>query len=222
MKKLIVLVVIILVVGLLAGCDFFDWLFPERLTIPEVDGVVNLGEWDDATEILVTGDMGIVKVLATTDYLYVLFDVVDSTDARLGENTIGNDKIGLNINPTEGGPCGKPYDILFQTGADPAAFTTTLPEGLSSGMSDSWYTEWVIDGTQYDLPPDLDTITLYSEGMRVSEWKIPLVSIDPSEGDVIKIGGATDIDVENQGLSFRYPIGLEWADVSTYVSIIVY
>jgi len=217
MKKLTVLVVIILVAGLLAGC----WLFPERITIPEVDGIVSLGEWDDATEISVAGDKGIVKVLATTDYLYVLFDVVDSTDARLGENQVGNDKIGLNINPTEGGPWGKPYDIIFQTGADPAAFTTTLPEGLSSGISDSWYTEWVIDGTQYDLPPDLDTITLYSEGMRVSEWKVPLASIDPSTGDVLKVGGAAD-NLGDSGNSYVYPIGLLWADVSTYVNIIVH
>ena len=217
MKKLTVLVVIMLVAGLLAGC----WLFPERITIPELDGIVSLGEWDDATEISVAGDKGIVKVLATTDYLYVLFDVVDSTDARLGENQVGNDKIGLNINPTEGGPWGKPYDIIFQTGADPAAFTTTLPEGLSSGISNSWYTEWVIDGTQYDLPPDLDTITLYSEGMRVSEWKVPLASIDPSTGDVLKVGGAAD-NLGDSGNSYVYPIGLLWADVSTYVNIIVH
>ena len=217
MKKLTVLVVIMLVAGLLAGC----WLFPERITIPELDGIVSLGEWDDATEISVAGDKGIVRVLATTDYLYVLFDVVDSTDARLGENQVGNDKIGLNINPTEGGPWGKPYDIIFQTGADPAAFTTTLPEGLSSGISDSWYTEWVINGTQYDLPPDLDTITLYSEGMRVSEWKVPLASIDPSTGDVLKVGGAAD-NLGDSGNSYVYPIGLLWADVSTYVNIIVH
>lgn len=217
MKKLTVLVVVMLIAGLLTGC----WLFPERLTIPELDGIVSLGEWDDATEISVAGDMGIVKVLATTDYLYVLFDVVDSTDARLGENQVGNDKIGLNINPTEGGPWGKPYDIIFQTGADPAAFTTTLPEGLSSGISNSWYTEWVIDGTQYDLPPDLDTITLYSEGMRVSEWKIPLISIDPSAGDVLKIGGAAD-NLGDSGNSYVYPIGLEWANISTYFNIIVH
>ena len=221
MKKLTVLVVVMLVAGLLAGCGLFDWLFPERLTIPELDGIVSLGEWDDATEISVAGDMGTVKVLATTGYLYVLFDVVDSTDARLGQ-PVGNDKFGLNINPTEGGPWGKPYDILFQTGADPTAFTTTLPTGLSSGLSDSWYTEWVIDGTQYNLPSDLDTITLYGDGMRISEWKIPLASIAPSTGDVLKVGGATDIDVENAGLSFKYPIDLDWGDVSTYINIIVH
>jgi len=212
MKKLTVLVVIMLVAGLFAGC----WLFPERLTIPELDGIVSLGEWDDATEISVAGDMGIVKVLATTDYLYVLFDVVDSTDARLGQ-PVGNDKIGLNINPTDGGSYGFPYDILFQTGTDPRAW-----QGPSSGLTNDYETQWLIDGTQYDIPPDLDTITLYSEGMRVSEWKIPLISINLSAGDVLKIGGATDIDVENQGLSFKYPIGLEWADASTYINIIVH
>jgi len=33
MKKLIILVVIILVTGLFAGCDFFDWLFPDEKLI---------------------------------------------------------------------------------------------------------------------------------------------------------------------------------------------
>ena len=219
MKKLTVLVVIMLVAGLLAGCGLFDWLFPKRLTIPELDGIVSLGEWDDATEIPVTGEMGIVKVLATTDYLYVLFDVVDSTDARLGENIHGNDQTGLNINPTQGGSWGKPYDIVFQTSADPDAFTTVLLGGASSGISDGWYTEWVIDGVQLYLPLDLETITIYSGNNRVFEWKVPLATIDPSAGDVFKVGGAIDV---GDGSSYIYPIGLEWADTSTYVNIIVH
>jgi len=33
MKKLIILVVIVLVAGLFAGCDFFDWLFPDEKLI---------------------------------------------------------------------------------------------------------------------------------------------------------------------------------------------
>lgn len=215
MRKLTMLVVIMLVAGLLAGC----WLFPERITIPEVDGIVSLGEWDDATEISIAGDIGIVKVLATTDYLYVLFDVVDSTDARLGENIKGNDQTGLNINPTEGGTWGKPYDIVFQTGADPDAFNTPLLGGVSSGISDDWYTEWVVDAVQLLIPLDLETKTLYDGVNRVSEWKVPLATIDLSAGDVLKVGGAIDV---GDGSSYVYPIGLEWADTSTYVNIIVH
>jgi len=207
MKKLTVLVVIMLIAGLLAGC----WLFPERLTIPELDGVVSLGEWDDATEISVAGEMGTVKVLATTDYLYVLFDVVDSTDVRLGEG-YGDDKIGLNINPTEGGPWGFPYDVLFQTGTNPAAW-----QGPSSGLTDDYETQWLIDGTQYDIPGDLETKTIF-DGTRISEWKVPLASMALSSGDVIKVGGATDIEKT----SYKYPIGLEWDDESTYINIIVH
>jgi len=221
MKKLTVLIAVILIAGLFSGCWLFDWLFPEEVTIPELDGIVSIGEWDDATEIPVAGDMGIVKVLAITDYLYVLFDVDDPTDARLGENTYGNDKIGLNINPTQGGSWGKPYDIVFQTGADPDAFTTPLLGGVSSGISDDWYTEWVIDGVQLLIPLDLETITIYSEGMRVSEWKVPLATILPVSGDDLKIGGAAD-NLGDSGGSYVYPIGLEWADVSTYVNIIVH
>jgi len=212
MKKLTVLVVIMLVAGLfLTGCDFLDWLFPERLTIPEVDGIVNLGEWDDATEISVTGEMGTVKVLATTDHLYMLFDLVDSTDVRLGEG-YGDDKIGLNINPTEGGLWGKPYDVLFQTGINPDAW-----EGPSSGFTDDYETQWLVEGTQYDIPGDLETKTIF-DGTRISEWKVPLASMALSSGDVIKVGGATDIEKT----SYKYPIGLEWADTSTYINIIVH
>ena len=216
MKKLALIVIITLVASLLTGC----WLFPEEVTIPELDGIVSIGEWDDATEIPVAGDMGIVKVLATTDYLYVLFDVVDSTDARPGQ-PVGNDKFGLNINPTEGGAWGKPYDIVFQTGADPDAFTTPLLGGVSSGISDDWYTEWVIGGVQLLIPLDLETITIYSEDMRVSEWKVPLATISPASGDVLKVGGAAD-NLGDSGNSYKYPIGLDWADVSTYVNIIVH
>jgi len=184
-----------------------------------IDGILSIGEWCGATEIPVKDSMGTVWVLATVDYLYVAFDVVDSTDARKGENSVGNDKIGLNINPTPGVQWGKPCDIIFQTGADPDAFTSTVPPKISSGMSDSWYTEWVIEGTQYDLPGDLETKTLYN-GNRISEWKVPLASIAPSVGDFLAIAGATDIDV---GVgSYTYPVDLDWANLSTYVDIIVY
>lgn len=222
MKKLTVLIAVMLIAGLLSGCWLFDWLFPEEVTIPELDGIVSMGEWDDATEISVAGDMGIVKVLATTDYLYVLFDVDDPTDARLGENEVGNDQVGLNINPTEGGSWGKPYNIVFQTGSDPAAFTTTEPKTdiSSSGQTDDWETEWVIDGVQLLIPLDLETITIYSEGTRVSEWKVPLATISPASGDVLKVGGSVGIDVGTG--SYTYPDDLDWSDVSTYVNIIVH
>ena len=217
MKKLTVLVAVMLIAGLLSGC----WLFPEKLTIPELDGIVSLGEWDDATEISVAGDMGTVKVLATTDYLYVLFDnVKDSTDARLGENVHFSDKVCININPTEGGEWGKPYDIIFATGADPNSFTNAEPPRLSSGMSDSWYTEWIIEGTQYDIPEDLETKTIYSDPRynRVSEWKVPLDSMALSSGDVIKVGGKITVD---EG-GYVYPIGLDYLVESTYFNIIVH
>ena len=166
-------------------------------------------------EIDVAGSMGTVKVLATTDYLYVLFDVVDSTDARLGENSVGNDQVGFNINPTVGAPWGLPCDIIFQTGADPAAWG-----GTSSGLTDDWETDWEIDGTRYDIPGDLETKTIFN-GTRISEWKIPLVSIAPSVGvgDVLKVAGAIDV---GDGTSYVYPTGLDWSIVTTYADVLVY
>lgn len=196
---------------------------------PIIDGVIDAGEWDGATVIPVASGMGNVSVLAYTDYLYVLFNVTDSTDARLGENLVGNDKIGLNINPTDGGPWGKPYDIVFQTGADPAAFTTPDPnvDDSSSGMTDGWETEWCIVGNQLPLPLDAETMTLYDygTGTRISEWKVPLASIAPSAGDSLKVGGACDnlhVVGGAQGNSYSYPPTLEWGDpFGTFVDVLV-
>lgn len=219
MKRLAVLVAVIMIAGLLTGCDFLDWVFGEKLTIPEVDGIVSIGEWDDATEIPVGDyyetfyDMGIVKVLATTDYLYVLFDIKDSTDARLGDGRI-DDNLGININPTDGGPWGMPCDLIFATGL---YLSQGSQDWISSGLTDDYETKWSVNGTQYDIPDDLDTVTLYSEDMRVSEWKVPLATISPASGDVLKVGGHVNIEI-----SYRFPTGLEWADASTFVSIIVY
>jgi len=175
-----------------------------------IDGVIGTGEWDGAVEIPVTSGMGTVKLLASTDYLYVLFDVTDSTDARLGQNIKGNDQTSININPTLGAPWGLPCDIIFQTGADPAAWG-----GTSSGTTDGWETDWEIDGTQQGLPGDLETMTVYDygTGTRISEWRIPLASISVSLGGTLKAGGAIDI---GDGSSYVYPIGLDWGDVATY------
>lgn len=179
---------------------------------PTIDGVVTIGEWDGATVIDVADAKGTVSVIAETDYLYVLFEVLDSDDARLGQ-TFGNDQTSININPTAGAPWGLPCEIIFQMGADPAAWG-----GASSGPTDNWETDWEIDGEQLSLPGDLDTMTLYDGTTRISEWKIPLASINPSPGDTLKVGGA--IDVGDQA-SHIYPIGLDWGDVSTYVDVLV-
>jgi len=199
---------------------------------PEIDGVISDGEWDGATVIdveslndlqtrlgqpLTSPDvtMGTVSVIADTDYLYVLVNVTDSTDARLGENIKGNDQVGLNINPTAGAPWGLPCDIIFQTGADPAAWG-----GTSSGTTDSWETDWEIDGVQQTLPGGLETMTLYNytTSVRVSEWKVPLAPINPLPGDTLKVGGAIDV---GDGNSYLYPVGLDWGDSGTYVDVLV-
>jgi len=183
--------------------------FGPLAVVPTIDGVISDGEWDRAVEIPVAGDMGIVRVLADVDYLYVLIHVKDDTDAREGENIHGNDQTSININPTEGAPWGLPCDIIFQMGADPAAWG-----GVSSGETDDWETDWKIDGVQQGtLPTGLETKTIYEAGMRISEWKLPLATIAPSYGDTLKFGGSIDV---GDGNSYVYPVGLEWSDVSTY------
>lgn len=183
-----------------------------------IDGVVSPGEWDGATVIPAASGIGNVSIIADTNYLYALINVTDSTDARLGQNIVGNDQTGLNINPTDGGSWGFPYDIIFQTGADPNAWG-----GTSSGTSDNWYTQWSIKVSgittqQVSLPPDLETETIYSGGNRVSEWKLPLSSIGVSPGDELKVGGAID---RGDGNSYVYPVGLDWGIRSTFQSILI-
>ncbi|HUV60518.1 MAG TPA: putative Ig domain-containing protein [Desulfatiglandales bacterium] len=195
-----------------------------------IDGILSPSEWDRATEIPVEGtnnkgsieSMGTVRVLATVDYLYVSFDVLDSTDARFALKR-ADDEASININPTHGELFGMPCDIIFKTGANPAVW------GTSSGQTDDWETEWRIDGVQQQsLPRDLETITLYDGENRVSEWKIPLVSIAPSVGDVLKVGGSISIDYVIIDVpvytNYVYPIDLDplWSDASTYKDIYVY
>ncbi len=174
-----------------------------------IDGVIGPGEWTGAQSITVASGKGTVSVIADPEYLYVLFDIADTTDARLGENPHGNDQTGLNINPTDGGSWGYPYDLVFQTGADPAAWG-----GVSSGMSDGWYTCWWLPGVgQVPLPAGVSTMTLFNP-TRVSEWKIPLGEFGASFFDVLLLGGA--IDIGDGSSSYIFPVGLDWSDADTF------
>ena len=180
---------------------------------PTIDGVVTDGEWDGAVVIPVTSGMGNVSVIAYTDYLYVLFNVTDSTDARLGQNLKGNDQTSININPTDGGSWGFPYDLIFEISAD-------LPWNpkVNSGIIDGWNTRWFPNNTQEPLPGDLESATIYSGGKRITEWKLPLATINPSPGDTLKVGGAIEV---GDGNSYVYPIGLVWDNASTYADILI-
>jgi len=183
-----------------------------KKAVIKIDGFLSPYEWGSATEIPIAGEKGFVKVLATTDYLYVLFKVEDSTDAREGEEITGPDQAGINVNPSDGEAYGLPCDIIFETVVDYLAWT-----GISSGQTDGWETNWEIDDSQAGIPEDLKTKTIYSGGYRISEWKVPLATISPAVGDVLKVGGVTNIDET----SYRYPTGLEWGNASTYEDITV-
>lgn len=185
-----------------------------------IDGVIDEGEWDGAVSIPVAGDMGTVKLLATTDYLYVLFDLADSNDARTqyaGE--VGNDQISININPTDGGSWGFPYDLIFETSAlsagDGGHHMLPWNPKVNSGISsDGWATRWFPNDAQENLPNNLESATTYSGGQRITEWKLPLASIGGlAPGGTLKIGGAIDV---GNGNSYVYPIGLAWDNAATY------
>ena len=189
---------------------------------PAIDGTISDGEWDGALEIDVASSMGTVKVLASEEYLYVLLDVVDSTDARTQYvNERGNDQVSANINPTAGvGTWGFPYDLIFETSA--LSGGAYLPDDgghhqlpwypkVNSGTSaDGWATRWFPDDAQETLPVELESATVYSSGKRVTEWKLPLVS---TAGATLEVGGAIDV---GDGNSYVYPVGLDWNDPATF------
>jgi len=194
---------------------------------PAIDGAIGTGEWDGATVIPVAGNMGTVSVIAERDYLYVLLDVVDSNDARTQYvNEVGNDQISININPTDGGSWGFPYDIIFETSALSDGVCNNCPDDgghhclpwnpkVNSGTIDGWSSRWFPNNAQANLPSDLESATVYSGGRRITEWKIPLATIDPLPS-TLKVGGAIDV---GDGNSYVYPVGLNWSDASTFIDI---
>ncbi len=198
---------------------------------PTIDGVISTGEWDGAVVIPVASGMGTVSVIAYTDYMYVLFDVVDSGDHR--DNLVsgsGNDHISTNINPTAGVlTWGFPYDLIFETSALSGGPPGGPDDGghhwlpwnpkVNSGTIDGWATRWFPNDLQQPLPGDLASATVYSGGRRVTEWKMPLASSTaPSPGDTLKVGGAIDV---GDGNSYKYPVGLDWNDPATFEDVVV-
>lgn len=185
---------------------------------PTIDGAITLFEWYGATIIPVASEMGTVFVIAYTDCLYVLFDVVDSTDARTDyEFEVGNDQISINVNPTAGiSTWGFPYDLIFETSAlsvdDGGHHVLPWNPKVNSGTIDGWATRWFPDDAQQDLPDNLESATIYSDGRRITEWKLPLTTTAPS----LKVGGAIDV---GDGHSYVYPISLDWNNPGTFVNV---
>jgi hypothetical protein len=190
---------------------------------PVVDGVISAGEWNGCTDINFDSAKGTACVIAYPDYMYVKYQINDPTDDRSNENSVGNDQLGLNINPSGlPGSWGKPYDIVLQTGTDPAAFTTPVPDVAgSSGLTDGWESEWVTNATWGTLPVDVQTATPYygATDLRISEWRLPLSSIAGlSSGSPLLVGGAVDI---GDGNSYVYPVGLDWNVNATWATVTV-
>ncbi len=195
---------------------------PALADAPAINGTIGEGEWDGATVIDIIGGMGTVSVIAESGYLYVLFEVTDSTDARTQyEGEVGNDQISINVNPTDGGSWGFPYDLIFETSALSGGGEGGPDDGghhwlpwnpkENSGTLDGWATRWFPDDTQEALPDDLESATVYSNGQRITEWKLPLAS-----NGVPKVGGAIDV---GDGNSYVYPANLDWNTASTFVTL---
>jgi len=163
--------------------------------------------------------VGTVSVSANVNYLTVNWEIDDSTDARDGENTYGNDQTSVNIGPTAA-IWGNPYDIKFQTSAD-------LPWGsTSSGTIDGWNTEWSLGGAQQaSLPGDLQSTTTYNGTTRVSEWVIPLGSLGLSVGDTLILSGSVEMGNVSGNPTYVWPLGhdfnLNEPYGSTYAEITV-
>lgn len=180
---------------------------------PVIDGFVSEGEWDEATVIPVEDEMGEVSVLAYPDYLYVLLRLPDTTDARMGENTVGNDQVGININPTEGGAWGFPYDLIFETSAD-----FPWNPKVNSGDVNGWHTRWLPNDAQTFVPGNLQSATTYTGTERITEWRLPIEWLESEVGDTLNVGGAIEV---GNGNSYTYPEGLAWDDPATFIEITI-
>jgi hypothetical protein len=185
---------------------------PDTLS-PTIDGYVATSEWDGATVIPVSDSMGTVSVLAYSNNLYVLLELPDTTDARMGQNIKGNDQASLNVNPTDGGAWGFPYDLIFETSAD-----FPWNPKINSGDVNGWHTRWLQNDVQYYVPGGLKSATTYTGTTRITEWCLPVNWLGLSPGDPLRVGGAIEI---GNGNSYAYPVGLVWGDVSTFTEILV-
>jgi hypothetical protein len=149
--------------------------------------------------------VGTVSVHATPSYLYIQWQVLDSTDARLGDNTFGSDQTSVNIGPSNA-QWGHPYDIVFQTGADSQAWG-----GTSSGTIDGWQTQWEVNGIQQPvLPAGLQSNTVYDGTYRFTDWVIPLGSLGLTPGDTLVLGGSIEMGNEQGNPTYVWPVGLDF------------
>jgi hypothetical protein len=197
-----------------ASCALFLAALSSTTQAATIDGVMDVGEWTDATVLQVTGGQGTVSVFVDADYIYAAFDVPgDTVDGRVNYNH--GQKLGININPTPGsGNWGFPMDLIFQVSMN------ALPwGGTSAGPIDGFgATQWGVEGVdQLSLPLELQTVTLYGTGHRVTELRIPLATIAPTVGDTLWVGGAVDYF----GLSYSYPIGINFSSSTGYAPIAI-
>ena len=151
MKKLTVLVMIILVVGLLAGCELFDWLFPEPEGILEV--VQDSGQNDE------NRTLGHPYINWTIDGLCIDFVFVNPTeftwafdyrvDGEEGEITEWSD-IVINGGELLGQEIGPSYNIVSMPAGQPGLTKTVrvcaeeeVWVGLRLGPENDWYLDWI-------------------------------------------------------------------------------
>ena len=189
---------------------------------PVVDGVIGAGEWAGCTSIGIASQMGSVCVLAYPNYMYVKYEINDTTDARtLYDGEVGNDQISINVNPTDGaGTWGFPYDLIFETSALDAAngghhILPWNPKVNSGTTADNWASRLLENNLQTSLlPASVQSATAYTGSQRITEWRLPMTAV--AQASSIKVGGAVDV---GDGNSYVFPVGLDWNSSATFTTV---
>jgi len=178
---------------------------------PTIDGKIDVGEWDGATVLNMSGPYGddtlangTVSAFADVNYLYVAFDVTgNTTKGSHGE------KLGINLQPTSYYPWGS---IIFQE-------CDYQHSGFIAGTIDIYkYYQWQVSGVdQSSLPEELLAATLWDTGHRVTELQIPVSGLGLAVGDTLLVGGAVDYNAA----SYRFPAKLDFNSIESYARISV-
>ncbi len=195
---------------------------------PTIDGDISPGEWGESLCTGVGEHQSVtVYAQATTDALYLAFDVSDKTDNRGGD---GIDVLDWNVGLV-GDMTSHPWRYVLVSKIYPDGSWGDSWDAIDNGYFGSW-ADTQKDGYYSHIPIGLEMVTSFATGNRVTEFKVPMSLMfdgahgwdGPSAGDVLLLGGdisGEDADGGNFEQYVNWPTGLDFGDADTYASILV-
>lgn len=178
--------------ALLVGCAVAVVICAGQAMAVTIDGTISSGEWIGAatynigTNYALTPVSGTVSIIADTQYLYAVLDLTAYTTSTSHHG----DNLGLGVQKGTGGYPSGNWVEFNEADSQPGNWP------LSSGTIDGRAALWQINQVaQSSLPGDLQAITLWDTGHRVTELQIPLSALGGlSDGDTINVVGDVDFD----------------------------